>query len=171
MIRRLILMRHAKSSWKSDAITDHTRPLNPRGQRDAPRIGQALAERRWNPDLVLSSDARRTQETWTLMAPLFPDVGVRFEPELYLAGLNEIRTLVAPLSEDTRTLLLLGHNPGWEEALAWLTGSGEPMKTAYAALLIADAQNWAETIETPGCFRKEAILKPKELPVSPPSSH
>ncbi len=71
MQRRIIVMRHAKSSWKSDAPDDHSRPLNRRGRRDAPRVAQELARRGWVPERVFSSDARRTRQTWEIMAPYF----------------------------------------------------------------------------------------------------
>ncbi len=64
MTRRLIVMRHAKSSWKHAGLTDHQRPLNKRGRKDAPRVARALIERGWTPRRVLSSDAARTRETW-----------------------------------------------------------------------------------------------------------
>ena len=68
MHRRLIIMRHAKSSWTSGALSDHERPLNARGIRDAPRVGAALVKRGWLPQLVLSSDSERTRETFAGMS-------------------------------------------------------------------------------------------------------
>jgi len=70
MQRRLMLMRHAKSAWQSQAPSDHERPLNERGRRNAPRVGKRLAELGWVPDHVIGSDSRRTRETWERMQAL-----------------------------------------------------------------------------------------------------
>ena len=96
MQRRLIIMRHAKSSWNSPAATDHARPLNKRGQHDAPRVGTALVEQDWTPDLVLSSDSQRTRETFAGMTESFPGgIEVRFLSSFYHGGLNAIREEVS----------------------------------------------------------------------------
>ena len=117
MQRRLMLMRHAKSSWKSQVPTDHERPLNERGRRDAARVGKRLAKLGWVPDFVVSSDSRRTEETWERIQKSFPDARFRFTRVLYAGGPSELRSEVARLSGDVRTVLALGHNPGWEEAV------------------------------------------------------
>ena len=66
-MKRLIVMRHAKSDWGTNAPTDHARPLNKRGQRDAPRVAQRLVELDWLPQYIVSSDSTRTRETYELM--------------------------------------------------------------------------------------------------------
>jgi hypothetical protein len=76
MQRRLMIMRHAKSAWSSDVASDHERPLNKRGRRDAPRVGKRLAKLGWVPEFVVSSDSRRTRETWERMQRRFPEVRV-----------------------------------------------------------------------------------------------
>lgn len=163
MSLRLVLMRHAKSSWKSEAANDHGRPLNRRGQRDAPRIGAALEARGWWPDVALVSDAARAQQTWALASEGRPEVAVRTEHRLYLAGIAELRAALGALEGGAETALALGHNPGWEEALTWLCGSREPMTTANAALLHADASRWDRALAAPGGFELETILRPKAL--------
>ena len=81
---RVIVMRHAKSSWKTDAPTDHARPLNKRGKRDAPRIARELELRGWVPQLVLSSDSKRTRQTFKRMRKEFEEeVPVEWEPTFY----------------------------------------------------------------------------------------
>ena len=87
---RLILMRHAKSSWTEVGLTDHQRPLNARGRRDAPRMAAALHDLDMAPDLVLSSDSVRTRATWALMEDRFPEAEVRWLPSLYLASAHEL---------------------------------------------------------------------------------
>src|SRR5262245_30773186 len=100
MQRLLMLMRHAKSSWKSPAQTDHARPLNKRGRHDAPRVGKRLAQDGWVPDRVVSSDSRRTRETWERMERYFPDARVSFTRALYGGGPTELRAEVARVSAD-----------------------------------------------------------------------
>src|SRR5688572_21762822 len=118
MERRLILMRHAKSSWKAEAENDHERPLNKRGKRDAPRIASKLAALDWAPDFLLSSDSQRTRETWKRMESAFErPPHTSFTRRLYLAGIGEVRSELVLVPPDVRTLMLLGHNDGWEEVL------------------------------------------------------
>ena len=163
MKRRLILMRHAKSAWDTDAPSDHARPLNKRGRRDAPRIGQRLSDLGWMPELVLSSDAARTVETWERMSLSLEGKRVRFLPDLYGAGVATVRTELARVPDDVASVLLLGHNPGWEEVLAYLTTTAARMTTANAALLEVDADSWAEAAIAESAWRLERLLRPKEL--------
>ncbi|HJL42261.1 MAG TPA: histidine phosphatase family protein [Myxococcales bacterium LLY-WYZ-16_1] len=155
-MKRLILMRHAKSSWASEADSDHARPLNDRGLRQAPRVGALLAERGWVPDRVLCSDALRTRQTWDCLRPALAGGAphVSFEPTLYLAGWAELKPLLAGSSHTAETVLALGHNPGWEAALAqWAPGEPE-LKTSWAALLEApDAESWEEVVGRTRGFR------------------
>ncbi|MFK7929321.1 MAG: histidine phosphatase family protein [Myxococcota bacterium] len=161
-MRRLIIMRHAKSDWNT-GLDDHERPLNKRGRRDAPRMADALVRLGWSPDVVICSSAQRTVETWGCMAGCFPDsVAVRIEPALYLAGLGAIQDAVHTLSDDVHTVLVLGHNPGWEGAASALSQQPMHMTTANAALIELVPTGWAEAISTPA-RRLHALLRPKEL--------
>lgn len=161
--RRLIVMRHAKSSWQSGAESDHERPLNERGRRAAPLVAREMARRGWLPEVVISSDARRTAETWRLMAEALGDAApaARFSPELYGGGLAEIRALAATVAAGVETLLVLGHNPGFEAAVEQLAGAPAAMTTANAALLTGAGTTWREALAGP--WRLEAMLKPREL--------
>lgn len=157
---RLILLRHAKSAWDTDAPTDHDRPLNARGRRDAPRIGQALRERGWIPDRILSSDAARTQETWRRMAPhLAPDAPVALHPSLYLCSTAVPLQLLAAQSD--ATIMVIGHNPTTEDLLPLLCGEQHQITTCNAALLESDQPGWAAAVR--GRWRLVALLRPKEL--------
>jgi phosphohistidine phosphatase len=162
MRRRLMLMRHAKSAWKSQVATDHERPLNKRGRRDAPRVGKRLAKLGWVPDHVLGSDSRRTQETWERMQKHFPEARVSFTRALYAGGPTELQTKVARLSAGVRTVLVLGHNPGWEEAVKALSGREVRMTTANVVLLEAEGATWGEALQ-PGRWIVAGVIRPKEL--------
>ena len=137
-------MRHAKSSWKSGAPTDHGRPLNKRGRKAAPKVGAELAARGWVPEVVLSSDSTRTRETFERMKKRMGFEG-EFElvPNLYHGGVVEARRAIVSLPADVKCALLLGHNPGWEDVVEHLCGQTVVMKTGCAALLRAKG-NWGD---------------------------
>ncbi len=160
---RLIVMRHAKSSWTSGVASDHARPLNERGIEDAPRIAQRLGELGWVPDRVLSSDAARTQETWARMTDRLPEVPTRFTRRLYHAGVEAFCDVVRHESEDARCLLVLGHNPGWEDVVEWLCGEPVRLTTANAVLLQHEPVPWPRAL-APDSWALVDVLRPKELP-------
>ena len=165
MKRRLIVMRHAKSSWTSDAETDHGRPLKGRGRRDTPRVARRLVELGWVPEVVLSSDSRRTRETADLLAEEWPEeTRFEFSKTLYRAGIEEVIDEAYAVPDDVGCLLVLGHNPGWEQVLAWLTGEDRQLTTANAALLEGTGQTWPEALADRDGWKLLEIVRPKELP-------
>ena len=161
MQRRLMLMRHAKSSWTSQVPTDHERPLNERGRRDAARVGKRLAKLGWVPDLVVGSDSRRTEETWERKQESCPNARVRFTRVLYAGGPSELRSEVARLSGDVRTVLVLGHNPGWEEAVTELSGREMRITTANVVLLEGEGATWREALRAP--WSVASVVRPKQF--------
>ena len=161
---RLIVMRHAKSDWNSAAMTDHERPLNARGRRDAPRIAERLTELGWTPQKVISSDSRRTTETWERMSANFTTrIPVNFTNEFYHAGMTAVYEAVQKLDDSVNTVLLLGHNPGWAHVAYQLTGVDVHLTTANAVLMHREAESWSEAIELDGCWTLEEVVRPKEL--------
>ena len=145
--KRLIIMRHAKSAWDDTTHSDHERTLNARGRRTAPIVADALVERGWQPNFVLSSDSRRTRETWEHMAERFSSrPRLRFDRSLYLAGLDEVQSAAQTVFDEAHTLLVLGHNPGWEDMASRLTNSYLSLKTADCVLMERTAQSWAEAL-------------------------
>ena len=117
--RRLILLRHAKSDWPD--VPDRDRPLAKRGRRDAPRIGRWLHDHGYQPDVVVCSSARRTRQTWDLVAPeLGGSPAVRFEPRAYAASAMTLLYLAQELPSRYRTALLIAHNPGLSELASQL---------------------------------------------------
>jgi phosphohistidine phosphatase len=162
MRRRLMLMRHAKSSWKSEAPTDHARPLNRRGREAAPLMADRLAGLGWCPELVIASDSRRTRETWARCAPGLPEpASIRFTPRLYFSGFEDVLDELAQAPDQHASLLALGHNPTWEELVRWTTGHDEVMKTANIALLEASLSSWQEGFATPGRWELIEVLRPR----------
>ncbi|MET9446850.1 SixA phosphatase family protein [Streptomyces cinerochromogenes] len=122
-LRRLVVLRHAKSA-RPEGVEDHGRPLAPRGLRDAPAAGRALAAGTL-PDLALCSTAVRARRTWELAsAEWATPPPVRYEPRLYAAGVRQLLEVVREVPADVRTLLLVGHNPGLEELVQALAADG-----------------------------------------------
>jgi phosphohistidine phosphatase len=164
MQRRIIVMRHAKSSWKSEAQSDHDRPLNKRGRRDAPRVAARIAELGWTPERVLCSTATRTRETWALMEEAFdPSPETSFLKSLYLAGPDAVQEAVGELPDSVACVMVLGHNFGWEEVVQWLCGKEVSLTTANSALLSAHGDTWEEALSTRPGWTLHQVLRPKEL--------
>ncbi len=158
-MRTLLLMRHAKSSWDNPAQTDHERPLNDRGERSAPIMGQWLRAEGLTPDLIVCSDARRTRETADLVAPACGYEGeIVVSGALYLAKVSNWRDVLRSLPDRSRTVLCIGHNPGLEDLLSHATGRYLEMKTAAIARLSLDLPNWAAWDETLPPQREEATV-------------
>ncbi len=114
MTKRLILTRHAKSSWDDPLTPDHDRPLNDRGKAAAADLGQWLASRGYVPDEVLCSDAERTRKTWSGIAPALPGTPLlEIKPALYHAGPDVMLAVLRHATADT--VMMIGHNPGIAE--------------------------------------------------------
>jgi phosphohistidine phosphatase len=160
--RRLVLMRHAKSSWDSDAGDDHERPLNERGLREAPRVAERLVELGWTPERVVSSDAVRTVETWAGMASrLPPGIEVLRTRRLYHAGPEPFCEVMAEQPDALRTVLALGHNPGWEEVARRLTGLPIGLSTATAVLLThPGGSGWGDAVRDAHAWQLAGIVRP-----------
>lgn len=112
-MRQLVLLRHAKAAANSDTGEDFDRPLAQRGQDDALVVGKALKDAGADPELVLVSAARRTRETWALIAPNFPHAKVEFRQELYLAEAADL--LQAAEEAEAERVMVVSHNPGLHE--------------------------------------------------------
>jgi phosphohistidine phosphatase len=125
-MRRLILLRHAKSDWSSPGMPDVTRALNERGAEAARLMGGYIVRHGLAPDLVLCSPAKRTRETLAAMVPHWPSgIEVGFEERLYAATPQTILSVICALEADTRTVMLIGHNPGLHEAAELLIAAGD----------------------------------------------
>jgi len=118
----------------------------------------------WVPEWVISSDSQRTRETWARMAQhLDGDISVQFTGVLYHGGMGAMQQVLERLSPDVTTAMVLGHNPGLEDAVAWLCGIDERMTTANAALLLSDATTWSRAVSAAGGWDLEDVLRPKAL--------
>jgi len=152
-------------------MSDHDRPLNQRGQRDAPEMADWIAENGFRPDLILCSSAVRTRQTADLMLQQWSDPPPVFVTKrLYLATSQQIFRVVREDSvlpnenslKVPRTVLLLAHNPGISEAVGWLTEQMVTMPTAALAVMKRDATDWTISVE-PDQTECIAVMKPKAL--------
>ena len=156
-MRRLMLARHAKSSWGDVTLSDHDRPLNARGRKAAPRVARALSQAGFVPELAYSSTSVRTRETWALMAPVFPEPPVvEFRHELYGASPRGVLDIIASAPNDVTTLLVLGHNPSTHALAAFLSDTGQTEQidrirykfpTGAVAVIELAGTNWADAGE------------------------
>ncbi|MGW1377540.1 SixA phosphatase family protein [Streptomyces sp. NPDC002446] len=123
-MRRLVVLRHAKSAWPPD-VADHERPLAKRGRRDAPAAGRWLRDAGCVPDLVVCSTAARARQTWERAAArLTAPPPVRHDPRLYAAEADELLAVVRETPDSVRTLLLVGHNPAAQDLVLLLAEEG-----------------------------------------------
>ncbi|MEV7417825.1 histidine phosphatase family protein [Streptomyces sp. NPDC089919] len=162
-VRRLVLLRHAKSAWP-DGVPDHDRPLAPRGRRDAPAAGRLLRELDCVPDLVVCSTARRARETWELAAEelgIPVPVPVRHDDRVYAAAPAALTRVLREVDPALRTVALVGHNPGMEEladALALPPATGA--ESAALARMVQKFPTCAFPLLTLGRFTTWATLAP-----------
>jgi phosphohistidine phosphatase len=162
-MKTLLLLRHAKSSWKDSDIDDHERPLNKRGKKDAPKIGRLLPEENLLPDLIVSSSAKRCRKT---AEHVIQNSGYRGETriygELYEANAAKLRDFLTKLDGRVGSVLLIAHNPGMEELLESLTGAYTPLSTAALARVELPIETWEHLSgETRGNLIK--TWQPREL--------
>jgi phosphohistidine phosphatase len=165
---RLMLLRHAKSAWP-DGVEDHDRPLAGRGKEEAPVMGRYMAAHGLVPDLAIVSTARRAQETWALASAAFPrEIKRRDEGRIYEASASAILGVVRKTPSRVKTLLLVGHNPGFEELAQMLATEGKPDAIALlgkkyptgALVVIAfDAARWNDVSAGEG--KLERFVTPK----------
>jgi len=124
-LKRLFLVRHAKSSWKNPDLEDFDRPLNKRGKRDAPLMGQRLKQAGTKPDLIISSPAKRAAKTAKVFAHEigYPVENIGWIQPLYAAGAQTLLEVVRGLDDSFHQVLLVGHNPGLSYFAENLTGT------------------------------------------------
>ena len=160
-LQYLILMRHAKSSWSDGRLSDHKRPLNGRGRRAAAAIGKVLIARKLVPDMIWSSDSARTRETVEYLD--FPRaINTEYLEGFYHASANNVLCLCSERGEpDTGTLMLVGHNPAWEELLGHFAKIDRHMPTGACAILARKRTNkdWLD----PAAWRLRDYILPRQL--------
>jgi phosphohistidine phosphatase len=170
-MKRLSVLRHAKSSWDDPDLDDLDRPLNDRGWKAARRIGKEMDRRQTQIDLVIASPATRVRETIQGVREKFRmDAEIHFETKMYRASDATLLSLLRSLPETAHAPLLVGHNPGLERLVIELTSDDEcglreriahEFPTAALALIELPAHGWADVEPGSGCIVE--LLLAKEL--------
>lgn len=160
-MKTLYLLRHAKSSWNDTSLSDFDRPLKDRGRKAAKRIGRHLAREELRLPLMVCSPAVRARETAEIVlknAEL--RVEEHFDERIYEATLGDLLQVVKEIPDKKRVVILIGHNPGFEELLEFLTGESRRMPTCALAKITFDA-SWKEIKAGDGTL--EWVVTPKTL--------
>jgi len=161
-MRTLYLLRHAKSSWNDASLPDFDRPLKDRGQKAAALIGKHLGAEKPGDLLVICSPAVRARETAKIVLKSSGlRVKQRSDERIYEASLRDLLQVVSEISDDKQVAMMVGHNPGFEELLAFLTGEGRRMPTCALARIKLKTESWEEVGAGKG--KLERFVTPKEL--------
>ena len=147
-MKRLALLRHAKSSWTEVSLADHDRVLSERGKRDAPKMGRRMAARKVRPSLIIASSAARARATATFIAEAlkYPAEFLQVEKELYLATADKILELACSQEDNFSNLLIIGHNPGMTDLVNQLLPSigMKNLPTSGVVAMDFDTKKWSE---------------------------
>jgi phosphohistidine phosphatase len=159
-MRRLILMRHGEAENFQAGMDDHRRRLTAFGQTAALRCGQEIRARGFSPEMILCSDAERAVATLHAVVRGAGLVGVasKIHSQLYLANEHLVMRYCADEDDSLETILLIGHNPGWSEAVTALTGTPLSLGTAQAALLEHKGDEWIAAIGDLGHWKLKDIV-------------
>ena len=161
-MRVLYLLRHAKSSWNDSSLRDFDRPLKKRGREAAEQVGKRLAVEKLSNPVVICSPAVRTRQTAeiVLKSAKLP-VEPRFDERIYEASLRELVQVVSEIPADKEVAIMIGHNPGFEELLAFLSGEHRRMPTCALAKIKFGDVSWKDVRAGEGSL--DRFIAPKEL--------
>lgn len=152
-MKRLYLIRHAKSSWEDSDLSDIERPLNTRGKRDAPFMGKHLKEMKVSPDLIVSSPAKRALKTAKIIAKEigFPKKDIETDESIYLASVSTLLHVIQNIEGSYQQVMLFGHNPGFTELAEYLTNQQfDNIPTCGIVCMDFDIKSWKEVGEGKG---------------------
>ena len=165
MVKRVWLLRHAKSSWENPGLADHDRPLAPRGIEAAKRIARWVSDNGVRPELVLCSTALRARATLDLVGHSLDSPETEIDGCLYHASGTELLERLRQIRESVTEVLVIGHNPGIHELTGLLAPPGpDTVPTGALTELRLAIDTWPET--RPGCARLERLVTPRSLPRS-----
>lgn len=161
-MKQLFILRHAKSSWDDPTLADFDRPLNARGRSAAPFMGEFMAGRKLLPELIVSSPAVRAMQT----ARLCRDAGgfdapLKYDERIYDATTQTLVSVVSEIPDDIASALIVGHNPGMEGLVRFLSRELHPMPTAAVACISLEIGSWADLDEGSGTLVD--LFRPKKL--------
>lgn len=167
-MKRLVLVRHAKSSWDDPTLRDRDRPLAPRGRKAAKRMARWARKHDIRPQLVVCSSAVRARETLTRMLPGLGEPEVWIEVTLYAASTETLLQRVRSLPDEVDDAMLVGHNPGLMGLVLLLSAAGPPrdraavnVPTGALAVLETGADRWSGI--SPGTATLATFVVPRDL--------
>lgn len=146
-MKTLYIVRHAKSSWKNPHLHDFDRPLNLRGERNAPEMGKRLARKNIFPDLLLTSPAQRAYRTALLMSAQlnYPEKDIQTDEHLYHASAEQLLHIISRQTNKNNTLMVFGHNPGLTEFINRFTKKTiENIPTGGTVALLFHTNDWGQ---------------------------
>ena len=160
-MKKLYIIRHAKSSWKDTALDDFKRPLNKRGQIDAPFMAKKLKQKGIMPDIIISSPALRAKTTAELIAKeLNYKKQIIYDANLYEASTNNIFDTIKKIDESNRIVFLIGHNPSLNMFVETLVNFQENIPTCGIIELEVDCELFKDFDAT--CTKLLSFNFPKE---------
>jgi len=163
-MKSLLVMRHAKSSWKKEGVSDHDRPLNERGKSDAPRMGRWLAQHGLRPERILCSSAKRAKKTAKLVADVLDCAGcIEVHKRLYAAGPEDYIALLQLLPDDVQTAMIIAHDPTISHFVSTYAGAYTQMPTGSIAQFDVPVAQWSAFGPGTSCTLVTHGL-PKSLP-------
>jgi phosphohistidine phosphatase len=162
-MKSVLILRHAKSSWKHQDVNDHDRPLNKRGKRDAPHMGELIQDKHLVPDFIISSTAKRAHSTAKAVAKAAGYKGdITLNQSLYVAPPTAYIDVLHDLPNKYARVLMVGHNPGLEQLVNMLSGEEHTMPTCSLVHVQLRMNGWTEIdYETQG--KLLGIWNPRDL--------
>lgn len=161
-MKTLYILRHAKSDWSDGGLSDFERPLNERGKAAAPLMGEAMKNRKFQPEMIISSPAVRAKQTAELVRNAAELKGaINYDSHIYEADPQTLLHIVAEIDDALDSAMIVGHNPGLEGLIRILTGEFQTMPTAALAVIDLYGNRWHEMSAATGKMRE--LLRPKEL--------
>jgi phosphohistidine phosphatase len=160
-MKRLFVLRHAKSSWDHPDLTDFERPLNKRGKKTAPFMGTLMSGKELVPDFALCSPAERARQTLSLVQESASFVfEIEYDRRIYGASSNSLIHIVSELDNEIHAPIIIGHNPGFEGIVQILVGKYERMPTAALAVIDLNIDEWNDIAGESGTLIE--LLRPKD---------
>jgi phosphohistidine phosphatase len=160
-MKTLFILRHAKSSWDDANLADFDRPLNKRGFKTAPLVGETIRKNKFQIDSIISSPAKRAEQTAMLVKETAQiEAGIRFDDRIYEASPHRLLNIASELDDKISSVMLVGHNPGLEGLVKMLTQEVEPMPTAALAVVDLKIDNWKEIHLD--CCNLRTLIRPKD---------
>ncbi len=143
-MKKLYIIRHAKSSWSDETLNDFERPLNKRGKSNAPMMGERLKEKGVMPDIIISSPAKRAKSTAEMIAK---EIGyekkVLFDENIYESSVDELRKIIKEIDNKKGIVFLIGHNPSLNALAEYYVNFSQNIPTCGIVEIAFECDKWA----------------------------